>query len=280
MLRRNCQTELNASGDLRENHVQYDTEYDVCEVMHWLSRQLFVSNNVTYHQNQMNRGHMLEQLAELIPRDITGESGKAFYSGRSAFSVSAPLYILGLNPGGDPKSHVGETVEQNIEDVLHRHPPNWSAYRDESWRGKPPGSATFQPVIRELAAMLRVDIGHIPASNLVFVRSKRSEDLDNIGKLEQKCWPFHQYVIDHLRPKSIIALGGKVGELMRSRLQADELVEEFIEPNKRCWSSVAHRSGNGMIVFTLTHPSVAKWTTSATDPRNMVCRVLKANRII
>ena len=45
---------------------------------------------------------MIEDLARTIPRKLCDESGSMFYSGRAAFSGPGPLYILGLNPGGNP----------------------------------------------------------------------------------------------------------------------------------------------------------------------------------
>ena len=50
-----------------------------------------------------SRVPMIEKLAERIPPDLLGRSGSVFYSGRAAFSSQASLYILGLNPGGNPK---------------------------------------------------------------------------------------------------------------------------------------------------------------------------------
>lgn len=46
-----------------------------------------------------------------IKTDILTRSGSVFYSGRSAFSRPASLYLLGLNPGGSPERQAAETVE-------------------------------------------------------------------------------------------------------------------------------------------------------------------------
>lgn len=56
-------------------------------------------------------------------------SGKAFHSGRLAFSAPRDLYILGLNPGGDPEDR-SETVASNIEQVRHEA-EDWCAFLDQ-----------------------------------------------------------------------------------------------------------------------------------------------------
>ena len=72
----------------------------------------------------------------LIPETLLDMSGYAFFSGRRAFNDPSSLYVLGLNPAGDPSWR--RTVRMNVEAVLHG-PEDWSAWRDESWGGKPPG---------------------------------------------------------------------------------------------------------------------------------------------
>lgn len=51
----------------------------------------------------------IEALAEKIPESLLARSGKVFYSGRQAFSKPSPLYVLGVNPGGDPAHYESET---------------------------------------------------------------------------------------------------------------------------------------------------------------------------
>ena len=46
---------------------------------------------------------MIETLTGLIPEDLLDRSGSVFYSGKDAFSGTKPIYLLGLNPGGDPQ---------------------------------------------------------------------------------------------------------------------------------------------------------------------------------
>ncbi len=75
---------------------------------------------------------MIEEFAELIRSEFMGKSGAAFHSGRLAFSRSRDLYVLGLNPGGDPESHKHLTVEANKKKAFGSERSDWSAYLDES----------------------------------------------------------------------------------------------------------------------------------------------------
>ena len=78
------------------------------------------------------------ELLRYIPESCKHESGAVFNSGRLAFSCSSPLYVLGLNPGGDPAKHKTQTVLWNIDKVAAR-PEDWCEFRDESWDQKGPG---------------------------------------------------------------------------------------------------------------------------------------------
>lgn len=119
----------------------------------------------------------IEKAAEFIPQELMDQSGKVFYSGREAFESPTRLYILGLNPGGKPQETAKDSVRGHTDWALTQTPPNWSAYRDESWGGKPPGTKRMQPRIQHMLRLAELDPGKVPASNVVFLRSSRGDDL-------------------------------------------------------------------------------------------------------
>lgn len=214
--------------------------------------------------------------AERIPAALGPRSGKAFYSGRRAFSAPARLYVLGLNPGGDPESHSAETVESHTRDVLNSRPDDWSAYRDESWKGAAPGTYGMAPRVLHLFACLDLRPGEVPCSNLIFVRSSRERDIeDEFESLAQACWPFHEFVVEQLQPRAILCFGGRAGNYVREKLNADELVGEFVEDNNRRWRSRSFIGRNGVKVVVATHPSIADWTRRETDPTPLVRQTLR-----
>ena len=96
-------------------------------------------------------------------------------------------------------------------------------------------------------------------------------DLESVAR---QCWPFHQAVIEMLGVRVIVCLGGNAGHHVRQRLDAHELVDEFVEDNRRLWKSRVHTNTQGLTVVTLTHPSQADWTVPATDPTRLVERSL------
>jgi len=214
---------------------------------------------------------MIETLVAKIPTSLLSRSGKVFYAGRSAFSETSPLYLLGVNPGGSPGEAPTETVESHTAAVLHSLPSNWSAYRDEVWRGYPPGTYGMAPRVLHLCRQLSIDPGLLPSSNLVFARSRREADIkDDLHNLADLCWPFHDAVIQAVRPVAILCLGGTAGKYVRNKLNAHELHSSFIERNQRRWKSQVFSSPSGPRVIVATHPSIADWTALATDPTPLI----------
>ncbi len=219
---------------------------------------------------------MIESFAALIPRDLLGRSGSVFYSGRRAFQCPSKLYILGLNPGGDPVSQAQKTVKWHTNKVLCDEPEDWSAYRDESWADSPPGTRGMQPRVLHLLRHLKINPGEVPASNIVFLRSGREDRLDgDVEQLAEVCWPFHQRVIEALTTRVILCFGKTAGAWVCKRLNAREQVGEFVEDNNRRWRSRAFRNANGITVVVATHPSIVDWTAPATDPTELVRNAIK-----
>jgi hypothetical protein len=216
----------------------------------------------------------IQGFADLVPKKVLARSGSVFYSGRLAFETSAPIYVLGANPGGEPGDPNETTVAEQIEWVLRSAPPSWSAYRDQSWKGRSPGAHGMQPRVLHMFESLGVDPGIVPASNLVFVRSPRESGIANeADDLASACWAFHEAVLTRLKPQVVLCLGRTAGNYVRKQLRANKEIDTFIEQNERRWASRAYRSPGGTRIVVATHPSIADWTSPATDPSNLVRRV-------
>lgn len=209
----------------------------------------------------------IEALAEQIPKHLLDRSGKVFYAGRNAFSASSPIYMLGLNPGGPPGNHPAETVGNHTNSVLHTLPHDWSAYRDESWEGAAPGTYGMAPRVLHLLKQLGLSPGVIPASNLVFARSRREVDIqrNEMREMADACWPFHETAIKLLQPRVILCFGQTAGKYVRQQLGANRLIGEFVERNNRQWKSNAFVGTGGVNVVVATHPSIANWCAAITD---------------
>lgn len=92
-----------------------------------------------------------------LPAQMMSRSGSLFYSGRAAFRGTRDLYILGLNPGGSPITQADETIARDLADWRDL-PEHWSAYLDESWQGRQPGTHGMQPRMRHMFNQLGRDL--------------------------------------------------------------------------------------------------------------------------
>lgn len=211
---------------------------------------------------------------KLIPASLLARSGSVFYSGQAAFSQASKLYVLGLNPGGDPVTQATETIAAHRQKFVDG-PMWWSEYADESWAGAKPGAGGMQPRVLHMFASLGLNPRSVPASNVVFARSSTEAMLENEkANLLRECWPLHRAVIDALGTQVLLCFGGTAGRWVRDELGAHELVDRYQETNRRRWCSEAHRAADGRSVLTLTHPGRADWRNPNSDPTPLVQRAL------
>ena len=222
---------------------------------------------------------MIEELVKTIPQSLLKLPGGALHTGRQAFDLPADLYILGYHPGGNPAEST-ETVGQQINRVLNHKPAEWSAYLDDSWDGKPPGSQRMQKRVAYLGESLGLNLRAIPSSHLIFpCWNAGSEPAAAVARQwAEECWPFHQAVIDRLGVRVVVCLGQYPGKWACRKLDAaPEAIAEFKEANHRGWASNVHQAGNRYIV-SLSHPVRANWLNPAADPTPLVRRALAAVR--
>lgn len=220
---------------------------------------------------------LLDDLLGMVEESLHDRSGAVFHSGPSAFTKPAALYLLGLNPGGDPVKQREKTVARNIAKLRSREPWAWSSFADESWRKRPKGTHGAQPRVLHLLKRLELDAHAVPASNVVFVRTARESDLAaEKDRLLPLCWRVHAALIERLSVRVVACFGRTAGKWVREQLGAAKKVDEFVERNDRKWRSSTHATSDGLRVVTLTHPSIADWTKPATDPTHLVQRAIDA----
>ena len=216
----------------------------------------------------------IELLQEKIPAGLLEKSGSVFYSGRSAFLGPKKLYLIGLNPGGDPEEQQSSTIRRHTAHLLANAPDNWSAYRDESWRNAEPGTKGLAPRVLHLLQQLSLDPGLVPASNLIFQRTRRESHLAEKFDLATTCWPFHETAISFLQPKLILCFGKTVGNFVARSVEANTCLGYWQETNARRWRTTARTNGK-IIVVSATHPSIADWAAKDTDPSNFIKALLR-----
>ncbi len=176
-------------------------------------------------------------------KPIIHRSGSILYSAQSTLRPGR-LYLLGLNPGGDPTKHhsIGEDLDQL---PLRKR----NAYVHESWeRQQEAGGAPLQQRVRWLMGRLGQDVEDVCAANLIFARSKDASGSE-YPRLADLCWPVHLAILEIVRPRLIIAYGNSsVSPYAYLRRQFGGSSEEVFNSGHRPWKCRVFRSGGQWIV--------------------------------
>jgi hypothetical protein len=218
-------------------------------------------------------------ISEALDSIKVGTSTRSvFYSGVSAFVKDAPLYILGLNPGGEE----GDTVDISLG-AFASQKEDYSAYAEEPWPDEPhikPGTSRMQRSVCHMLTNLKLEPYQVPASNVIFLSSRNEKALKDKSSLLNQCWPVHQAVIDTLRVRTILCFGKAAGNFVCKKLGANIEIDHYTETNNRRWTSRAHSmsdnpTSDDLVVVTVTHPSWADWRNEKADPTPLVKRMLE-----
>jgi len=119
----------------------------------------------------------LLQVAKSCIQGMEQASGEVLYSAMETLQPSQ-IYLLGLNPGGNPELHANETIENSLSKLPSKVTNN---YLHDSWAKFQPGEAPLQKRVVGLLKALGYDPGSVPASNLIFRRTLGANDLDFSG---------------------------------------------------------------------------------------------------
>ena len=209
------------------------------------------------------RSTMIEQFANFIPSELKDCSGAVFYSGRDAFSGIKDIYVLGLNPGGDPFERPDETIRRHTDGVLRRKPSRWSEYSCERWGDRERGQGSIQPSMIHLIKGLGYDPRDIPASNVLFTRTVSAEELKRdktkLNRLSNACWRFHREVISHIKPKLILCLGRDAQSILQKQTNASKKILSRKSHYGRDYLIEVFRNQRGCGLVSVRHPGHIKW---------------------
>ncbi|SDD88133.1 hypothetical protein SAMN05444678_1302 [Sphingomonas sp. YR710] len=130
--------------------------------------------------------------------------GAVLYSSYDTLAP-CPMYILGLNPGGD------DSVKSTIADNIFASRRGNNSYLDEEWsrngRLQKRGQAVLQRRMQNVASLVGINLRHIPATNLAFTRSRNiAGHLDFHGAVEL-CKPVHEIFLSAVQPKLLFTFG-------------------------------------------------------------------------
>ena len=143
----------------------------------------------------------LRDFAKPILASIANRSGRVLYSAAATLRPGS-IYLLGLNPGGDPVTH-HDTIADSLRELPSR---TINAYVDESWSGQEIGCSRLQRRVCWLIQQLGFNVRDVCAANLIFIRSSNSTGSD-YPKLAEFCWPVHERILRIVQPKAVVVFG-------------------------------------------------------------------------
>jgi len=187
--------------------------------------------------------------------EASGQNGKVFYS--SPRSLFAGRYILmGYNPGGDPVSHAGCRISDNLDEwgglrQNHYWTQKWNRGRDDFNNRQKRVHALFE----------KLDINQAEAftSNLWFLRSRNASTLKHGDAVKDACVAIWKTLLARSPARRVICIGVrtceefleviKASEIMRKRVRTchplalARLVNARIQTNAYKITAVPHLSG-------------------------------------
>ena len=143
----------------------------------------------------------LPDFARKTLKHLLRKDGEVIYSAHHTLQ-KGDIYLLGLNPGG-----VGYVaIDDHIDGMLQR---KTNSFIDESWIQKHkkwgPGEAPLQQRVKYLLTALGYSTEDVCASNLIFQTTPNVDEL--CFGLAGVCWPFHEAVIEIIKPKLLLTFG-------------------------------------------------------------------------
>ena len=130
--------------------------------------------------------------------DILGKSGELLLSGAETLT-KGPVYLLGHNPGGSPANKRLSTVRKSIRELSKK---KHNSYLDSVW----PSGDTLQVRVIWLLAALGFHPRKVPASNLIFVRSKAAAG-SRMETYADICWEIHEKILMIVKPGLVLVYG-------------------------------------------------------------------------
>lgn len=165
--------------------------------------------------------------------NLLDASGAVLYTGEQNLR-QGPVYLLGLNPGGDS----GGSLRESIASARTGH----NAYTDEPWANRrasyKTGQAPLQLRVKRLCEQMGLEVAKVPASNLVFTRSRNTGAHLGFDEALDLCLPAHKIFMDTIRPSFLMTFGA----LRYFERASDELQVERRDARYGNWSAYRGRA--------------------------------------
>lgn len=151
----------------------------------------------------------VQEVKGTLGEGLLGEKGGIFYNGAESLA-RGDIYVLGLNPGGDPTENeirIGEDLE-----FLEKCPNRKWLWEDWGLDGRYKYQPRTQELLLKLADGCRDKACRICLVNLIFRQSPNAKDR-SIWNNEEGCryWKVHQLILKIVQPRLIVAIGNREG---------------------------------------------------------------------
>jgi len=198
----------------------------------------------------------IDQFIALVREQLGPErlslTGGTLYSAADTLT-KGDVYLLGTNPGG------GYDGKSTLDELLRQLPSNSvNEYFGEEWDRQ---SRRLQMTLRAILHLASSHPESVCASNLIFVRSPTQDQLkENFWKLADRCWPAHEFILDVVQPKLVIAYGNgpeSAYAYLYHKLQRRSVDDPMPAGHGKtqCRTFIAERNGRVLRVLGLPHPS-------------------------
>ena len=190
---------------------------------------------------------------------LLAASGSVLYSSVDTLKPG-PVYFLGLNPGGGPQNNPEGTLGASLRQSRAGKNEFAHAVWGDPPRQTKPGQSILQRRVKTLFAIMGLRTCSVPASNLVFTRSRNLKSHGNFSAAVTRCKPVHDIFLNAIRPRLILTHGNHA------------LVEQALSMkfDRKCCAEhgswqirKGHHIHNERIIHVLNLPHLSFWAMDA-----------------
>jgi len=192
-----------------------------------------------------------------LPKVLLRYPGRFMYNSLSTLRQDN-FYLLGINPGGDPKK---ESLP--LRDEIRE----WIGWKEHTSAFDQFGETPYKDTLRALCFEIGIELRELCASNFYFVRAPNQDSLMKgeksvlyklgLSSSGKEFWPVHRAVIDIVEPKYIFVIGSSVFSNIFQLLNSVEtpltITKEI--PCGKYVCSIADYRDKSLKVIGLPHPS-------------------------
>jgi hypothetical protein len=213
-------------------------------------------------------------------RAASGLTSRSSYKIFYGLVRSAPLLVLGINPGGDPAATSSDGL-RHVDGRLASasatfHEGNECDLLDCRWRGNDGLKKLLVPLLNGVESSIRTEVVQ---TNMAFRRSARRTDID-IAKAMDEARPFLREIVARVQPHLVILAGPALDKFLTWYTTSSVLIEpEQRDPKVGHIVFAAARAkllgaSAESVVVQVAHASQFSWTYERYQVANRIRKLL------